>query len=319
MIELKFKPDELHALAGGQVIVRGLSAENSKGLAAFGAVVADATPNAFIESYRTLAIFDHNPHVLASGRLSATPSLEDFKGLVLDNDDLYALAKCRLQESDMKLSEQDIARFQSIVDSASRLTPALKARLLAEYKKLLVERARTYLAKGSPALGAFADKQEAVEVHESFVSLAREQSASARHCDHLYSQLVEYPAGSAPDSESFIYWAKQKFGSLKPVIHLVHVLIHREGSRVFIASKQIYSSHYTEAGLSVAELTPFTDNKGQFHTLILYWIRLQVDMLGGTLGFMKKRMVQPRMRRTLKESLNKVRLAMEEPGSVSAN
>lgn len=66
----------------------------------------------------------------------------------------------------------------------------------------------------------------------------------------------------------------------------------------------------------MAELIPFTDNQGHPHTLVLYWIRLQVDMLGGALSFMKKRMAQPQMLRALKESLNGAQLAMERPSVV---
>ena len=95
------------------------------------------------------------------------------------------------------------------------------------------------------------------------------------------------------------------------MINLVHVLIHKEGNRIFVASKQIYSSHYTEGGLSVAELIPFTDPEGQAHTMVVYSIRLQVDMLGGMLGSMKKRLAQPKMLATLKESLSGMRQTME--------
>lgn len=299
LVGLELKPDDLRGLAGREVIVRRLATDNSKEMAAFGAILTDASPEAFVESYRTLAAFNQTPSVMASRRFSSTPSLEDLKGLIIDDKDLYALTKCRVQESDVKLSEPDIAKFQLIVGSAPRLTSKLKAQLAAGYKKLLVERAQVYLAKGTAGLGSFADHGEPVKVHETFVSLAREQTASAGHCEHLYSYLKDYPGGVAPDSESFIYWVKQKLGGLKPVINLVHIFIHREGNRVFIASKQLYSSHYTEGGLSVMELIPFTDSQGQPHTLVLYWIRLQVDMLGGALSFMKKRMAHPRMLRTL--------------------
>jgi hypothetical protein len=144
----------------------------------------------------------------------------------------------------------------------------------------------------------------------------REQASNAGHCEHLYTDLENYPAVSATDSESFIYWAKQNFGTLKPVINLVHVLIHREGSRIFVASKQIYSSHYTEGALSVAELIPFTDAEGRPHTMVVYSIRLQLDMLGGILGSMKKRMAQPKMLATLKESLSGMRQTMEATAGV---
>jgi hypothetical protein len=95
------------------------------------------------------------------------------------------------------------------------------------------------------------------------------------------------------------------------VINVVHVLIHREGNRLYIASKQLYSTHFTESALSVAELIPFTDGLGQTRTIVIYTIRLQVDILGGSFSFMKRRMAQPRMLGTLKQSLNEMRMTME--------
>jgi hypothetical protein len=176
---------------------------------------------------------------------------------------------------------------------------------------MLVERVRNYQAVGAQALGVYSDKEGPVNAHEAFVRLARAEAGSARHCAHLYTHLESYPQNPPPDSESFIYWAKQKFGDLKPVINVVHVLIHREGNRVYIASKQLYSTHYTEAGLSVAELIPFADGQGQARTVVIYTVRLQVDMLGGSFGFMKKRMARPRMLGTLKQSLSGMRVTME--------
>jgi hypothetical protein len=135
--------------------------------------------------------------------------------------------------------------------------------------------------------------------------------AASGHSPGLYSLLGQSTRDAARNTESFLYWALQKFGQLKPVLSLVHVVIHRENNRVFIASKQIYSSHYTEAGLSVAELIPFSDERGGKRTLAAYTIRLQVDLLGGSMGFMKRRAAQPRMLETLKIGLEGLRHCAE--------
>jgi hypothetical protein len=58
-------------------------------------------------------------------------------------------------------------------------------------------------------------------------------------------------------------------------------------------------------------LINFTDQNGRSYTLTGYTIRLQVDMLGGSMGFMKRRMAQPRMIETLKESLKGLRQNVE--------
>jgi hypothetical protein len=311
LAHLKLKSDDFRLLVARQIITRSLATKNSKEIAGLSLMLADAAPDTFIDSYRSLKAFRQNRYMLAFGRFSTTPVLEDLSQLIVDDNDLLALANCRLNESDIKLSEQDIGKFQSTSGPVSTLTAKLKMRLASEYKRLLLDRVKAYLAKGSATLASFADKEDSVDAREVFASLAREQAGQAEHCEHLYGDLERYPEASGTNSESFVYWAKQRFGSLKPVINLVHVLIHRDGHRTFVASKQIYSSHYTEGGLSVAELIPFTDEEGQTRTMVVYSIRLQVDMLGGILGSMKKRLAQPRMLATLRESLSGMRETME--------
>jgi hypothetical protein len=311
VVHLKLKAEELRNIADKQVVAHNLPSKNSKVMAGFGAALADGNPGAFIESYKSLELFHRSHYVAEVGRFSETPTLADLDGLTVDDKDLYALFKAKAGDSDIKLSDQEINIIRAAAGQATRLTPQLKARLTIEYKKLIVERIKSYKAAGQQALGIFADKDDPVDAKAAFASLAGEQKAAATHCSHFYTHLESYPAGASPDTESFFYWAKQRFGDLKPIVSLVHVMIHKEGDRVFIASKQIYSSHYTEAALTVAELIPYTDSLGQPRTVIAYTIRLQVDILGGSLGFMKKRIAQPRMLGTLKESINGLRQNLE--------
>jgi hypothetical protein len=231
-------------------------------MAALGVVIADAAPEAFIESYRSLATFKQNPATIESGMLRATPTLSDLQSLTIDDKDLYSLAKAGARSSDVKLSEQEIARLHEISGGSTRLTPQMKTKLAVAYKKILLERVGSYLTNGAQALGTYCDKEESVAANDAFVSLAQEQAETAGHCGDLYNYLENYPQAKDSGFESFVYWAKQRFGDLKPVINIVQVLIHRHGHRVFIASKQIYSSHYTEAGLSVAELIPIRRRGG---------------------------------------------------------
>jgi len=190
-------------------------------------------------------------------------------------------------------------------------SPKLKAMLAAEYKQILLDKARRYAENGETALDIYADQEEAVSARDAFVAMAKFQATTAGHDPRFYSLLSQSPREAARNTESFLYWAHQKFGQLKPVINLVHVVIYREDDRVFIASKQIYSSHYTEAALSVAELIPVGDEKGAKRTLAAYTIRLQVDMLGGPMGFMKRRAAQPRLLEALKTGLEGLRQCAE--------
>jgi hypothetical protein len=307
---LKLKPAEWRSLNERQIVARSLAGGHSKEIAGLGVMMADSSPEEFVKAFSALSVFKNSQTTLACGRFSAQPVIEDLAGLEILDKDLYALMRAKVRESDIKLSEADIARIRAAAGPSPFLSSKLKAKLAAEYKQILLDKAKAYAEGGETALEVYADQEEPVSARDASAAMVKFQAASGRGA-RLYS-LLGQPTRDAPqNAESFLYWALQKFGQLKPVLSLVHVVIHREDGRVFIASKQIYSSHYTEAGLSVAELIPFSDEKGARRTLAAYTIRLQVDMLGGSMGFMKRRAAQPRLLETLKTALEGLRHCAE--------
>ena len=307
---LKLKPAEWRSLNERQIVTRSLPGGHSKEIAGVGVMMADASPEEFIKAFRSLSVFKNSESTLACGRFSPQPVIEDLAGLEIGDKDLHALMRARVGESEIKLSEADISRIRAAAGPSPYFSGKLKAKLAAEYKQILLDKAKAYAEGGETALDVYADQEEPVSARDASAAMVKFQAASARP-SQLYS-LLGRPTRDVPqNAESFLYWALQKFGQLKPVLSLVHVVIHRENNRVFIASKQIYSSHYTEAGLIVAELIPFSDEKGAKRTLAAYTIRLQVDMLGGSMGFMKRRAAQPRMLETLKTGLEGLRHCAE--------
>jgi hypothetical protein len=309
---LKLKSNELQSLSKGEIVVRDVPASHSKEMAGFGAVLVEAEPEEFAEAFRTLSVFKESKSIQAYGRFADHPKAGDLTRLSLKDKDLLELMRARVRSSDVKLSADDIGRIQAIAGPGSRFTSKLIAALTDEYKSILLEKVKSYATLGGQSLGANADQDEPVSTNGAMVRMLRYQASYAKYGEDFYSVLADYPRVNDKRAESFCYWAVQKFGQLKPTITLVHVVIFHEGTRVFIASKQIYSNHYTEAGLGIAELIPVTDPQGKVRTLVAYTIRLQVDMFGGAMGFLKKRMAQPRMVETLKESLQGLRANVEE-------
>src|SRR5262249_34979200 len=232
---------------------------------------------------------------------------------------LLELMQARVNASDVKLSEADIARIQTIAGSNPRFSNKLIANLTDEYKSILLEKVKSYVAFGGRSIGAYADQPELVDSNDAVVRMLRYQSSYAKYEEPLSALLADPARLNNERVESFHYWAVQKFGRLKPIINLVHVTIFQDDTRVFIVSKQIYSSHYTEAGLGIAELTSLANRQGKTCTLLAYTIRLQVDMFGGTMGFLKKRMAQPHVLETLKESLGGLRENVEASYRASAH
>jgi hypothetical protein len=308
---LRLKPADLQLLARGEIVARDVPASHSKEMAGFGAMLADAEPKEFVEAFRTLSVFKQSKSIIAYRRFGEQPALGDLIRLSLKDKDLLELMRARVSASDVKLSRADIARIQAITGPGSRFTGKLVTALTDEYKSILLEKVRSYATLGGKSLGASADQDEPVDTNDAMIRMLRYQASYAKYGEDFYSLLADHPRINDERAESFYYWSVQKFGQLKPVISLVHVTIFQDGARVFIVSKQIYSNHYTEAGLGIAELIPFTDQHGKVRTLTAYTIRLQVDMFGGTMGFLKKRMAQPRMLETLKESLQGLRANVE--------
>jgi hypothetical protein len=311
---LRLSTDDYQLLADRGVIVRPLSCRSTKEMAAFGIVLADAPPKGFVEAYKTLAVFEKNPFIVQIGLFSSTPKPSDLDGLTIDPADIYGLSRAKEGDSDIKLSKTELDRIQKITAAHPRLSLQARTQIADEYKKILVDRLLRYLSLGDRGMGAYVDKTEPLQPDRAFKFLADEQAADSAICSEAGDYLLHFPAKLPPNSESIFYWAKQKFHDLKSIITLVHLLIHREGERTFIASKQIYSSHYNEAGLSVAELIPFDDYRGRNHTVVVYTLRLAPDMMGGPLGFMKKRMAMPKMQVTLRDSLARIRENIESAG-----
>src|SRR5215510_7431947 len=264
---LKLKPAEWRSLNERQIVTRALAGGHSKEMAGFGAVMADATPEEFVRAFSELMVFKRSETTLACGRFSSRPVIDDLVNLEISDKDLYALMRAEVKESNIKLTEADIARIRAAAGPSPYFSPKLKAKLAAEYKQILLDKARAYTESGETALGLYADQEEAVSAKDAGAALVKSHATAAGHSPRFYSLLGRSPRDAAQNAESFLYWALQKFGQMKPVISLVHVVIYRENDHVFIASKQIYSSHYTEAALSVAELIPIGHEKGAKRTL----------------------------------------------------
>ncbi|HYL97573.1 MAG TPA: hypothetical protein VEZ90_01360, partial [Blastocatellia bacterium] len=229
LAELKMDSLDLSEIGASTVAVRELSSGDTRELSGIGAMVAAGEPDAFIQSYSSLAALRKSGHVIEIGRFSDSPSISDLATLTIEANDLYALWKATPGDSQIKLSETEIKQIRTVVNG-NRFTEPIRQRLSAEYKQVLAKRMSDYINKGSLDSVSYADKEERVNAEQTFETLAREQAATPGICSHLASL---WTGSSAPvfHSSSFCYWAKERFGELKPVINLIQVIIHFEGAR----------------------------------------------------------------------------------------
>ena len=132
--------------------------------------------------------------------------------------------------------------------------------------------------------------------------------------------LTQSPQRVFPKVEEFLYWSKESFG-LKPVISVTHVSIDQLPDQTWIASKQIYASHYFDASLAITLVADDSTDLSGGSIYLVYVNRSRIDLLGGIFGGLKRRLVRGRleegMRKNLRETATKLESACQAGTSVS--
>ncbi len=102
---------------------------------------------------------------------------------------------------------------------------------------------------------------------------------------------------------------------MKPVISVTHVTIYPAGTDVrrgstFIASKQIYASHYFDASLALTMVTPacLEDECGVYLT---YVNRSRTDLGSGLMGTMARSIIQRRLSDGMEDTLADLKERLE--------
>ena len=190
---LKLKPAEWQSLADKQIVTHAVSTRQTQEMAGFGAMVAEASPQEFITAFKTLSVFERSETTIACGRFSAEPMIEDLAKLTVSDKDLYALMKAQVNAAEIKLSEPDIARIRAAAGPSPLFNTKLKTRLAAEYKQMLLDKARAYLERGEASLTAYADQEETVNAKEAFAGILRSHSSAAERNPKLYAALNAFP------------------------------------------------------------------------------------------------------------------------------
>ncbi|AEP13293.1 hypothetical protein [Chloracidobacterium thermophilum] len=302
---LNLRPEEQRLLDTGGIVVRPLPAGHAKTIAAQGLAIVKSPPETFLDACRSLKAIRHGGSVTTCGRFSPVPTLADVAHLPVSPDTLTELSTAHVGDSKIKLSAAEIETLTQLRQTcpAAQLRPSLAD----AYRQMLWKRTLAYATHGQRGLPAYADKKVPTDVQAALASLWAECFRPTHPASQIHAALERFPHLDTTRSESFLYWAVQKYGDLKPVTTLVHVLIGQEAGRDYVASTLIYANHYTEAAFVLAELIPVTDPAGRTQTIVVYSVGVQTDLLGGQLGFLKKKFAQSKLLSTLKGGLTTLR------------
>jgi hypothetical protein len=320
-----FRPDvemgatERRAIASGEPVISILPSQGHE-IAVFtaipinGQLTADHTAG-WLQQIEQLR---RNRYVLASGRLSMPPRVEDLNDLTLDAEDLDGIRRCRPGHCDVKLTASEIGELQRVIATASR---DWQLAVQDAFRALVARRVTVYLSGGHAALGAYADRQRPRVIADAFMSLLGHTPFLRNRLPAVVDAAVTCPAASILDGSGFVYWAKERLGG-KAVVSVTHVTVVRgdgvSSPEAMALSIQLFATHYLDASLGVTAILrdPVSARK-----VFVYMNRSDVDILRGIWRGIARSLIESRIRRDGPEILRAVdrRIAGRIPVHSSAD
>jgi hypothetical protein len=242
-----------------------------------------------------------SPYVLAIGRFSDPPRLEDLAALSLDDKDTSEIAACRPGHCDLKLSAVEMSALQPLDGQPG----ALQQR----FRQIVLDRVNAYLA--GDRIGPYADTANEVWPGQEFDRLLDHSPFLTMHTPSFAESLRDARAASMPRVESFLYWATESLGG-KPTVTVTDVRILRGDDStlpdVVVAGKQVFATHYVNASLGVTVLVRGEPGRSNY---LVYVNRSEVDMLHGTFAGLVRWFMQRRLKADAAHVLQGLRRRLE--------
>ena len=238
--------------------------------------------------------FKKSSYVLSIGRFSDPPRIEDLANLELDSGDVAAIRSCRPGSCALKLSAAEMTQLKRSVEHAKG---DQESSVQQAFRAVVLNRVRQYLANGQ--IPPEEDHHEQVERSSQFAMLLDHTPFLTNGLPQFAKKVRDYPGSRDPGVESFLYWSKER-SARKAIISVTHINIVRPHSAglpdTLIVGRDIFSTHYVNASLSVMALMP-----GSNHTnYLVYLNRTEVDVLDSMFGGMIRRSIE----RHLKNAAN---------------
>lgn len=277
--------EDVRELYAGHILSRTLPAERSE-IAVLVAGVIDTRPATFMDAVMHPEGLWRAPGTARVGRFSDPPRLADLAGFTLPTDDVDAIRRCVPGNCAVKLTATEIRRL-----CAARSVNE-------EFRQVLLERVRQYLAHGLRRTADFRDHEEPVDPQAVAHELLRRSPWLIQGAPPVTDYLRAYPHTHLASVESFLYWIETTY-TPKPTLQIVHVSIHHPDSPavsapdVLVVSRQVYASHYMNGSLSVSALINTADDSRR---VLAYLTRAHVDGLDGWLSGVRRFLVERAVR-----------------------
>jgi hypothetical protein len=302
----RFTVDDLADLQRGKVIRRSVDSSASGEIAVAGGIRVNAPKQAFLDLARDITRFKRSPDVLAIGRFSSPPTLQDLAPLTLDRDD-FDPATCRVHDCGVRLPA-------SVIETLPRERDPD-----AFFKQVLLDNVIAY-EKGDAhgRLLQYDDGEKPIRPADEFAALLRNAPALGALVPSLPEHFLNYPADQLAGDDDFLYWSKEKFG-IAPFVTVTHVTVVCPSPRSCVmATRDVYSSRYIDASLSISVATDTAGSPPGFY--LFFANRSRANALRGAFAGLRRKLAARRARSSLEENLKRVKSRLETgAGAAPAN
>jgi hypothetical protein len=252
-----FSSAEMARFEAGGPVARVLDTDRRE-VAIVGAIRINAPVDAVLAHYRNVSLLGRSSVVQQVGTFSTPPRADDLRTLAFEDYDLKTIRGCTPGDCGVRLSGSDMAALTSGVNWHA---PDWRDAATAAWRRLLAEYAGAYLARGRDALPEYLNKAEPLSVARELDVLFEESTFFDTAAPAFMHHVRHFPAGAPHGVDGLLYWTKDNFG-VRPVFSITHMLLYKppDGGALrplgVIAGKQIYATHYFDAGLALTAIYP---------------------------------------------------------------
>lgn len=291
---VSISPNERAQLERGTPFARALPTKGSE-VAMVAAIPVNVNGDRLVAWERQVAQMKKEASVLAVGRFSDPPRIEDLDGLELDNGDVAAIRSCRPENCEIKLAGAEMTQLKQAETAAKGDS---REAVQQAFRQIVLNRVQQYLATGQ--IPSDEDHHTPVQAAPHFETLLDHTPFLGDRLPDLTAILRDSPSKPRPGVESLLYWSKEHLAR-KAMISVTHETIVRYQDPgmpdTLVVARDIFCSHYINASLSV---TALMRGDGSGPNYLVYVNRTEVDVLHGLLAGVVKHSIEGRLKNATK-------------------
>ena len=232
------------------------------------------------------------------------------KNLSLDAEDITHLRSCKPGDCDLRISGAALDTIRASVDWKA---PDAAAQVNARVREAAVRYVAAYMKTGDEALITYSDRAEPVSLKKEWQGILAASPYFHQYNAALHGYLTEYPRRPLAGATDVLYWVKEDYSGLKPVISLMHGVIYQNPAtpdRTVVVQKQLYASHYYYGSLAVAVVAGGMEGSTPI-TYLIYANRSRGDLLKGGFGGLRRTVARNQAKTAAEQTLGTIKEVME--------